>query len=336
MAAAEAKAAAAEEAKAKAEEAAEAAAEAAEASARDGEIATASLEEAAAANDALEAAKAALEEQLSASKAEMEEGLAPLRERAAKLEEAEAAAAASERRSEEMAATLKKEQVLRKKLHNKLEDMKGAIRVFARGRPMSKSELERGTGDACDYLDPTSVRVSHGGKDVAGGATEDARDFVFDSVFGPDSTQEEVFEDTESLLDSVIDGFNVCVFAYGQTGSGKTFTMGGTPALPGLTPRCVSGLAERMREGREKGYRFQVKVFFVELYNDTLLDLLSKKQDKKLEIKQNAQKQVRYRKTVELNRTNPVQYNKLKVNRIFGDASPHMTTFSFAVDTLKY
>ena len=223
----------------------------------------------------------------------MEEGLAPLKERAAKLEEAEAAAAASERRSEEMAATLKKEQVLRKKLHNKLEDMKGAIRVFARGRPMSKSELERGTGDACDYLDPTSVRISHGGKDVAGGATEDARDFVFDSVFGPDSTQEEVFEDTESLLDSVIDGFNVCVFAYGQTGSGKTFTMGGTPALPGLTPRCVSGLAERVREGREKGYQFQIKVFFVELYNDSLLDLLSKKQDKKLEIKQNAQKQVR-------------------------------------------
>jgi hypothetical protein len=36
---------------------------------------------------------------------------------------------------------------------------------------------------------------------------------------------EEVFLDTQPLIRSVLDGFNVCIFAYGQTGSGKTFTM---------------------------------------------------------------------------------------------------------------
>lgn len=51
------------------------------------------------------------------------------------------------------------------------------------------------------------------------------KEFQFDAVFGMDSTQEEVFEDTKRLIQSAIDGYNVIIFAYGQTGSGKTFTI---------------------------------------------------------------------------------------------------------------
>ena len=40
-----------------------------------------------------------------------------------------------------------------------------------------------------------------------------------------ESSQEAVFEDTRRLVESFLDGFNVCLFAYGQTGSGKTHTM---------------------------------------------------------------------------------------------------------------
>lgn len=36
---------------------------------------------------------------------------------------------------------------------------------------------------------------------------------------------EEVYRDTQPLIRSVMDGYNVCIFAYGQTGSGKTHTM---------------------------------------------------------------------------------------------------------------
>lgn len=38
---------------------------------------------------------------------------------------------------------------------------------------------------------------------------------------------EAVFADTQPLIRSVLDGYNVCIFAYGQTGSGKTHTMVG-------------------------------------------------------------------------------------------------------------
>ena len=36
---------------------------------------------------------------------------------------------------------------------------------------------------------------------------------------------QQVFSETQPLVVSVLDGYNVCIFAYGQTGSGKTHTM---------------------------------------------------------------------------------------------------------------
>ena len=46
----------------------------------------------------------------------------------------------------------------------------------------------------------------------------------------------QVFEDTKHLVQSAVDGFNVCIFAYGQTGSGKTFTMTGSEKVCALSP----------------------------------------------------------------------------------------------------
>ncbi|PFH36002.1 putative kinesin [Besnoitia besnoiti] len=58
-----------------------------------------------------------------------------------------------------------------------------------------------------------------------------AQDFVFDHVFGEDSSQASVFEKIGSqLVHAVCSGFNATILAYGQSSSGKTYTIIGDHA----------------------------------------------------------------------------------------------------------
>ena len=60
---------------------------------------------------------------------------------------------------------------------------------------------------------------------------KEQRKFTYDGVYGPNSTNQEIFDKSFlPLVQGVIDGFNSCIFAYGQTGSGKTHSMSGTPS----------------------------------------------------------------------------------------------------------
>ena len=82
-------------------------------------------------------------------------------------------------------------------------------------------------------------------------------------VFTPDTrgAQEHVFEDVKMLIQSAVDGYNVCIFAYGQTGSGKTFTMIGDSKqqFPGIAPRAYSEIFSLLQENQKK-FSFAVSV----------------------------------------------------------------------------
>ncbi|XP_013381307.1 nuclear mitotic apparatus protein 1 [Lingula anatina] len=171
------------------------------------------------------------------------------------------------------------ERVLRKKYYNMVEDMKGKIRVYARARPMSKSELDRGNVLVLKSPDEYTVQVD---------SKRGLKEFQFDQIFMPEHSQEKVFEDTHNLVQSAADGYNVCIFAYGQTGSGKTYTMIGDSEQksPGIAPRAFERIFELLEENKSK-FLFKVSVYMLELYNDQLLDLFGKKSeaDVKMEIK---------------------------------------------------
>eukprot|EP00903_Cladosiphon_okamuranus_P011418 g10760.t1 len=84
----------------------------------------------------------------------------------------------------------------------------------------------------------------------------------------------DVFEDTRNLVQSALDGYNVCVFAYGQTGSGKTWTMtGGKGEQRGLTPRVIEEIFGNIEKAKGN-LQVTVSCYFIELYLDNLRDLL--------------------------------------------------------------
>lgn len=59
--------------------------------------------------------------------------------------------------------------------------------------------------------------------------------FTFDTVFGTDSKQMDVYnEAARPIVENVLEGYNGTIFAYGQTSTGKTYTMEGVRTLPEL------------------------------------------------------------------------------------------------------
>ena len=188
---------------------------------------------------------------------------------------------------------LRTEETLRRKLHNQVQELKGNIRVFCRVRP----SLDGNTFDTAriaypdDEADSKEVEVmGPEEKSSLGNITTKKYPFAFDRVFGPRSNNREVFEEISQLVQSALDGYNVCIFCYGQTGSGKTYTMS---ASDGMIPLAVNQIYDTAKSLEEKGWKYKMEGSFVEVYNEVLNDLLGKADEfdkKKHEIKHDLQK----------------------------------------------
>lgn len=100
-------------------------------------------------------------------------------------------------------------------------------------------------------------------------ADPDAR-YVYNKVHPDNSANKTIFQGVEALVHAAFDGKNVTVMAYGQTGSGKTYSMIGTEADPGLTPRTARLLLELQRTHPGT----TVHAYYTEIYNESVKDLL--------------------------------------------------------------
>ncbi|KAI0342964.1 kinesin-domain-containing protein [Trametopsis cervina] len=202
-------------------------------------------------------------------------------------------------------------ETLRRKLHNMVQELKGNIRVFCRVRPLLSSDLPsdglaRSWGSSSslnsdastpspeyeekfkeslkaeiifpDKLDHKEIILRSSSESATGQERKDEWNFTFDRVFDPRSTQAEVFEEISLLAQSCVDGYNVCIFAYGQTGSGKSFTMEGGPTdtTAGMIPRAVEEVFRVSEELNSKGWTYKMEGQFLEIYNETINDLLGK------------------------------------------------------------
>ncbi|KAF2187383.1 kinesin-domain-containing protein [Zopfia rhizophila CBS 207.26] len=183
---------------------------------------------------------------------------------------------------------LRQEETLRRKLHNQVQELKGNIRVMCRVRPTVADTDTEPTSIAFPDADTDSKEVAVQGPEkqsALGNVTTATYSYSFDRVFGPTSQNAEVFEEISQLVQSALDGYNVCIFCYGQTGSGKTYTMS---ASDGMIPRAVQQIYAEATRLEEKGWRYRMEGSFVEVYNETYNDLLGRSEDldkKKLEVR---------------------------------------------------
>ncbi|XP_053484194.1 kinesin-like protein KIF9 isoform X2 [Ictalurus furcatus] len=90
-------------------------------------------------------------------------------------------------------------------------------------------------------------------------------------------SQEDVYQQVaHSVVLGALEGYNGTVMCFGQTGAGKTFTMtGATESYKqrGIIPRAIQEVFHEI--DNRVDHTFSVHLSFLEIYNETLVDLLA-------------------------------------------------------------
>lgn len=152
------------------------------------------------------------------------------------------------------------------------------VRVVARIRPSQPHELSKdiivSPASTSPSAPSTLIKIPN-----PKNASEDFT-FAFSGVYGPEATQQEVFDaEIAPTIKHLFGGFDVTIFAYGVTGTGKTHTMRGgkTLAERGVIPRLLSGIYRKSRKMQKdsKGEAVvELTLSYYEIYNDKVFDLL--------------------------------------------------------------
>lgn len=140
------------------------------------------------------------------------------------------------------------------------------VQVTVRLRPLNMKELGEGQTVGWQYNNKTILDSTGHGK----------KSYNYDSVLGPDSTNDEAYADIAAhLVEKSLNGYNTTVFAYGQTGSGKTWTMMGDDdgTYPGIIPRALDSMFRKISADNDRNYLLRCS--FLELYNENINDLLN-------------------------------------------------------------
>ncbi|XP_044133545.1 centromere-associated protein E [Bufo gargarizans] len=118
------------------------------------------------------------------------------------------------------------------------------------------------------------------------------RSFSFDRVFHSHETTCQVYQEVAvPIIRSALQGYNGTIFAYGQTSSGKTYTMMGTPDNLGIIPQAIKEVFKIIHEIPSR--EFLLRVSYMEIYNETVTDLLCDDRKKKpLEIREDINRNV--------------------------------------------
>ncbi|NXN14669.1 CENPE protein, partial [Indicator maculatus] len=104
--------------------------------------------------------------------------------------------------------------------------------------------------------------------------------FTYDRVFHSSDSTQQLYEGVAvPIIQSAVQGYNGTIFAYGQTASGKTYTMMGNEDSAGIIPKAIQHVFKVICEIPDR--EFLLRVSYMEIYNETITDLLCDTRKKK-------------------------------------------------------
>eukprot|EP00949_MAST-11_sp_MAST-11-sp1_P000750 g750.t1 len=168
---------------------------------------------------------------------------------------------------------------------NKSSGEPSAVEVFLRLRPTLSASgaaaVTTGTQPTIGLLSDTEVRVNPP-RDSQSFRTGDRESkLTYSRIFPEDTSQQQVFTSAVSpLIGNLMDGSHGLLFAYGITNAGKTYTIQGNSDNPGILPRAMESIFERLKT-TPGGEEASVFVSYLEIYNNKIHDLLAPPPEKK-------------------------------------------------------
>ncbi|KAM7021915.1 centromere-associated protein E [Passerculus sandwichensis] len=145
----------------------------------------------------------------------------------------------------------------------------GAVTVCVRVRPLISRE------NASDKVSLHWRSENNTVSDVSGTKT-----FSYDRVFHSSDNTQQLYDGVAvPIIQSAVRGYNGTIFAYGQTASGKTYTMMGNEDSVGIIPKAIQHVFKIICEIPDR--EFLLRVSYMEIYNETITDLLCDTRKKK-------------------------------------------------------
>lgn len=142
------------------------------------------------------------------------------------------------------------------------------VKVYCRIRPFNNREKELG-----NLTNPINIE----NKNII--IPSKTKEYTYDECFPMTTTQDDIFKEIGMKnVENFLEGYNTTVFVYGQTSSGKTWTMFGEPKGNNIgiiyrTMMCIFDLLTKY----EDGWYFEIEVSFMELFMESVNDLLNPK-----------------------------------------------------------
>ena len=165
---------------------------------------------------------------------------------------------------------LKNEKYLRRKIHNRYMYLRGNLRVMCRVRPFLPSEkINKKSQMETIVINNDSISIFQENKQE--------KSFEYDYIFDTKSTQKDVYEEVTLLIQSMVQGNNICIIAYGQTCTGKTYTIQGPNSKnPGIVPRAARELFLILSNFSKSNFfeSIRLSLTIIEIYNEQIYNLL--------------------------------------------------------------